>query len=80
MLEVMEEKAEKAEKEAEKEAGLDLLTPPHCVILELDALLTPKCGFARQTGQQLNVHAYFLFPSGRYRRSRSPSSYRKCRS
>ena len=66
--------------ETEMEAGLDLLTPPHCVILELDALLTPKCGFARQTGQQLNVHAYFLFPSGRYRRSRSPCSLYKRRS
>jgi len=52
-----EEATEKEEEEGEMEmeAGLDLLTPPHCVILELDALLTPKCGFARQTGQQLSV-------------------------
>mgnify|MGYP006117571179 CR=1 FL=1 len=50
-----EEEEEEEGVETEMEAGLDLLTPPHCVILELDALLTPKCGFARQTGQQLSV-------------------------
>jgi hypothetical protein len=69
--EATEKEEEEQEEETEMEAGSDLLTPPHCVILELDALLTPKCGFARQTGQQFSVHAYFLFSPGTYRKSRS---------